>query len=451
MRMLGKLAVAGASAIILLQLVRPPIPTGPAAAEIQAPPQVRQILEKNCYSCHSNERRLAWFDEVVPAYWLVRRDILSAREHLNFSTLGLKSAAAQKATLYEAVNMIQLGAMPLPQFTALHPDARVTPEELSLLKTYLAPWSSDGSTGTGGSSLTAEAPLKSDLAAVPAEFNGVAFQPQFENWKPISFTDRGDNNTLRIILGNDIAVKAAQSGNISPWPGGASFAKIAWQKAPGEDGLIHPGKFVQVEFMVKDARLYKHFEGWGWGRWRGTGLKPYGTDSRFVNECTGCHLPMRGDDFVYTLPMTVAKTGSNEVTNNKAAALPQSLPYQPLDWNVITIYVDPRSHTMAALYGNDAAMRAVRARSKDSSESTVAPPGSVLALVTWAQREDPHWFGGRIPDTPKSVEFVQADASGNLTSYRCYDGPGLNEHILPADVAEKQTKFVSTLAPTWLP
>jgi hypothetical protein len=149
--------------------------------------------------------------------------------------------------------------------------------------------------------------------------------------------------------------------------------------------------------------------------------------------------------------MTVAKTGSNEVTNNKAAALPQSLPYQPLDWNVITIYVDPRSHTMAALYGNDAAMRAVRARSKDSSESTVAPPGSVLALVTWAQREDPHWFGGRIPDTPKSVEFVQADASGNLTSYRCYDGPGLNEHILPADVAEKQTKFVSTLAPTWLP
>src|ERR1700735_1819446 len=233
MRMLGKLAVAGASAIILLQLVRPPIPTGPAAAEIQAPPRVRLILEKNCYSCHSNERRLAWFDEVVPAYWLVRRDILSAREHLNFSTLGLKPAAAQKATLYEAVNMIQLGAMPLPQFTALHPDARVTPEELSLLKTYLAPWSSEGSTGTGGSSLTAEAPLKSDLAAVPAEFNGVAFQPQFENWKPISFTDRGDNNTLRIILGNDIAVKAAQSGNISPWPGGASFAKIAWQKAPG--------------------------------------------------------------------------------------------------------------------------------------------------------------------------------------------------------------------------
>ncbi len=37
----------------------------------------------------------------------------------------------QKATLYEAVNMIQLGAMPLPKFVKLHPEAKVTPEELA--------------------------------------------------------------------------------------------------------------------------------------------------------------------------------------------------------------------------------------------------------------------------------------------------------------------------------
>jgi hypothetical protein len=450
MRKLGKLAVAGALLIVLLQLIRPRIQSGPATAEIQAPLQVRQILEKDCYSCHSDERRLAWFDELVPAYWMVRHDILSAREHLNFSTLGTKPAAAQKATLYEAVNMIQLGAMPLPQFTAVHRDARVTPEELNVLKSYLAPWSPDGSAAIAASSLTTEAPLKADLAAVPAEFDGIAFQPGFEAWKPISFTDRGDNNTLRIILGNEIAVKAAESGNISPWPDGTRFAKIAWQRAAGVEGLIYPGHFVQVEFMVKDSRLYKRSEGWGWGRWRRTGLKPYGTDSRFVNECTGCHLPMRGDEVVYTLPISFAKASLGEVVNNKAATLPQNLPYQPLDRNVITIYVDPKSHTMAPLYGNDAAMRAVRGRSNGSSESTAASPDGVLALVTWVQREDPHWFGGRIPDAPKSVEFVQADA-GDQTAYRCYDGPRLSEHRLPADVAQKRIKFISNLAPAWLP
>jgi hypothetical protein len=36
--------------------------------------------------------------------------------------------------------MMQLGAMPLPRFLALHPEAKVTPMDLSTLKAYLAPW-----------------------------------------------------------------------------------------------------------------------------------------------------------------------------------------------------------------------------------------------------------------------------------------------------------------------
>src|SRR5664279_3663997 len=100
MRMPLKLAVAAVISLAGLQLVHPNIPFGATTAEIQAPPRVRQILAKDCYSCHSNERRLAWFDQIAPGYWLVRHDILTAREHLNFSTLGAKPPAAQRATLY---------------------------------------------------------------------------------------------------------------------------------------------------------------------------------------------------------------------------------------------------------------------------------------------------------------------------------------------------------------
>jgi hypothetical protein len=457
MRMPLKLAVAGVIALAVMQLVHPNIPSGPGipseatTAEIQAPPRVRQILEKDCYSCHSNERRLAWFDQIVPGYWLVRHDILTAREHLSFSTLGAKPAAAQRATLYEAVNMIQLGAMPLKQFTALHPDAKVTPEELAELKAYLAPWSAVGATASAPNSAATEAVLKADLAAVPAEFNGVPFEPGFETWKPISFTDRGDNNTFRAILGNEIAVKAAESGNISPWPDGARFAKIAWQQAAGENGLVYAGKFVQVEFMVKDARLYRKTDGWGWGRWRGLDLKPYGADARFVTECTGCHEPVRGDDFVYTLPMTAAKLGRDEVVNNRSAALPQSLPYQPLGWKVVTMFVDQKAHTMATLFGNDAAMQAVRAQGSSFGRSPAYPADSVLALVTWNQREDPHWFGGRIPDSPLSVEFAKTDASGKAGVYRCYDGPLLKEHALRPEEAAERSSFLLNLTPASLP
>src|SRR5580698_6717193 len=140
MRILSRIFFGGLVLFLVLQCVRPGIPTKTASAQIQAPPEVRRIIEKNCYSCHSDEKRLAWFDQIEPGYWLVRHDVLTAREHLDFSTLGSKPAAAQKATLYEAVNMIQLGAMPLPRFLALHPDAKVTPEDLDALKAYLAPW-----------------------------------------------------------------------------------------------------------------------------------------------------------------------------------------------------------------------------------------------------------------------------------------------------------------------
>jgi hypothetical protein len=284
---------------------------------------------------------------------------------------------------------------------------------------------------------------------VQPELNGFPFDPNFENWKPISTTDRGDNNTFRFVLGNDIAVRAAQSGNISPWPDGARFAKVAWQQQPGPDGLVHPGNFVQVELMLKDAQQYKDTDGWGWGRWRGLDLKPYGKDAHFVDECTTCHMPVRGDDYVYTLPITPARVTRDEVVNNRAAALPASLPFQPLGWRAITMYVDPGNHTTATLYGNDTAMQAVHAREAASAPEYSA--AAVLALVTWAQRDDPHWFGARIPDAPLSVEFVQVAGAGQTNHYRRFASSGLTEDHPPASVAKQRTTFVLGLAPVRLP
>jgi hypothetical protein len=287
------------------------------------------------------------------------------------------------------------------------------------------------------------------LDDVSSESNGVAFDPSFESWKPLSFTDRGDNNTFRFILGNDIAIQAAESGHISPWPDGARFAKIAWQQQLGSDGIIYPGNFVQVELMIKDANRYATTDGWGWGRWRGLDLKPYGSDARFVNECTGCHQPVKGNDYVYTPPITSARSTLLEAVNNRAASLPNGLPYQPLRWTPITMFVDPRTHTMSTLYGNEAAAKSLHAR----SASPAAPsydPGAVLALVTWAQRDDPHWFGARIADSPASMEFVTVGPQNTL-SYRCFDGPNLDEaHPLSMTIAQR-TSFLVGLKPASLP
>lgn len=447
MRTLGKLALAAAAAFVALQCVHPSLRSKPATADIAVPPQIHQILEKDCYSCHSDEPRLAWFDEIEPGYWLVRKDVLTARAHLDFSTLGSKPAAAQKATLYEAVNMIQLGAMPLPRFLALHPDAKVSADDLTALKAYLAPWAPLALTGMSQPPGAATPAVR--LEDVSAEWNGLAFDASFESWKPLSFTDRGDNNTFRFVLGNDVAIQAAESGHISPWPDGTRFAKIAWQQQPGSDGLIYPGEFVQVELMIKDAQKYASTDGWGWGRWRGLDLKPYGSGARFVNECTGCHLPVKGDDFVYTLPMTSASSTLVQVVNNRAAALPAALPNQPLRWTPITMFVDPETRELSVLYGNEAAVKSVQARNALPA-APVYEQGAVVALVTWAERDDPHWFGARIPDSPASVEFVAVGAQSK-SSYRRFDGPNLAEARPPAAAAAQRAKVLLGLRPASLP
>src|SRR5580704_5332931 len=89
----GWIVAALGLGFIGIQFIRPALPNPPVIAELQAPPEVKEILRNSCYSCHSNETRLPWFDEVVPAFWIVTRDVREARRHLNFSEIGKLPAA----------------------------------------------------------------------------------------------------------------------------------------------------------------------------------------------------------------------------------------------------------------------------------------------------------------------------------------------------------------------
>ena len=113
----------------------------------------------------------------------------------------------------------------------------------------------------------------------------------------------------------------------------------------------------------------------------------------------------------------------------------------------ITMYVDPKTRTMATLYGDDAATRTVRTH----RDIPAYAEGAVLALVTWAQRDDPHWFGARIPGAPQSVEFVQVAAAGQTGSYRRFARTGGVEDHPAAGEAAQRTNFVLSLVPARLP
>src|SRR5258708_13513480 len=88
--------------LIVLQFIRPGLASPPVTGDLAAPPEVKQILERACYDCHSNKTNLTWFDQVVPAYWLVTADILEARKALNFSEWDTRPQVQQNGEFFAA-------------------------------------------------------------------------------------------------------------------------------------------------------------------------------------------------------------------------------------------------------------------------------------------------------------------------------------------------------------
>ena len=123
---------------------------------------------------------------------------------------------------------------------------------------------------------------------------------------------------------------------------------------------------------------------------------------------------------------------------HKDASLVGDLPFNPLQWGVISSSISRKDGTMATLYGNDLAVRAARARIQAGY-----PKGSALSLVTWCEQPDSHWFGARIPGLVKSVEFVMIDADSlQLPSYLEFKGSPLRKVASDAGAAESRVAYI---------
>ncbi len=106
---------------------------------------------------------------------------------------------------------------------------------------------------------------------------------------------------------------------------------------------------------------------------------------------------------------------------NTDAQLVGDLPSKPLAGGVITSWINKQDQTMSTMFGNDVAVRYARGNA-DSNY----PAGAALQVVTWAQQEDPRWFGGNIPQGVRSVEFVTVTGPG-VVEYQRFEGSPLKK------------------------
>ena len=143
-----------------------------------------------------------------------------------------------------------------------------------------------------------------DATAEKAPLFGIKIPPGYRDWKVVSVAhEAGNNNDLRAILGNDIAIKAYRDGKL-PFPDGAIIARLAWSyvsseennKVFGRDQSFVAGAPINVQFMVKDSKKYAATGGWGFAQFN-DGIP---VDDALLKPCFACHVPVQSRDYVYT-------------------------------------------------------------------------------------------------------------------------------------------------------
>ena len=129
-------------AFLILQFIRPDKnysekpQEGKISLTFPIPSDLQTILKRSCFDCHSNNTTYPWYAEVQPVGWWLKSHIEDARDELNFDEFGTYRPMRQFTKLQQIAEQIEEDEMPLPSYLFLHRDARLTPEE----KTILTDW-----------------------------------------------------------------------------------------------------------------------------------------------------------------------------------------------------------------------------------------------------------------------------------------------------------------------
>ena len=94
-------------------------------------PETRAIAKTACFDCHSNETDWSrWYESVAPASWLVQHDVEEGRSRLNFSEW---NEGGKPREIDEMGEVLANGSMPPGQYLILHPEAKLTPQQIDTL------------------------------------------------------------------------------------------------------------------------------------------------------------------------------------------------------------------------------------------------------------------------------------------------------------------------------
>lgn len=129
-------AIVVGAALIAGQFIPVDRDNPPVESDISAEPEVKTILRRACYDCHSNETAWPWYSRIAPVSWLIVNEVREGREELNFSTWNRYSTQQQVKKLKESWEKVVEGEMPPWFYLAVHRDVRLSAEERARLRQW---------------------------------------------------------------------------------------------------------------------------------------------------------------------------------------------------------------------------------------------------------------------------------------------------------------------------
>lgn len=131
--------------------------------------------------------------------------------------------------------------------------------------------------------------------------------PGYRDWKFVSAAhEAGALNDIRVVIGNDKAIKAYRAGK--PFPEGSIVGRVAWKMVPSDENNKTFGQaqsFVPgdapdwyLQFLEKNTKKYAATGGWGYSNF-GKDLKPT-TDAKTMYACFVCHQAVKSRDYIFT-------------------------------------------------------------------------------------------------------------------------------------------------------
>jgi len=99
----------------------------------QLPVGAKKVLLTKCADCHSNETRWPIYARIPPGSWLIERDVMEGRRHMNLSTWAELTPERREVLQSKILHEAKSGDMPPLQYRMLHWDAKLSNADLQSL------------------------------------------------------------------------------------------------------------------------------------------------------------------------------------------------------------------------------------------------------------------------------------------------------------------------------